>query len=92
MGIRVDKQLYRWKKGHAFIFDDAYEHLSWNKTQHTRVVLLVDFVKPKRFSGNFLNWLLLHLAAFTPFIREGMDNHKAWEKRFYKEAKALRNH
>jgi beta-hydroxylase len=32
-----------------------------------------------------------HLAVFTPFIREGMDNHKAWEKRFYKEAEALRN-
>ncbi|HEY6026087.1 MAG TPA: aspartyl/asparaginyl beta-hydroxylase domain-containing protein, partial [Pseudolabrys sp.] len=26
-----------------------------------------------------------------PFIREGMDNQKAWEKRFYAEAEALRN-
>ena len=24
-----------------------------------------------------------HLAVFTPFIREGMDNQKAWEKKFY---------
>jgi beta-hydroxylase len=29
--------------------------------------------------------------VFTPFIREGMGNQKAWEKRFYAEAEALRN-
>lgn len=91
LGIRVDTQLYRWKEGEAVIFDDAYEHEAWNRTAHTRVVLFVDFVKPMRFPGNFLNWLLLHLAVFTPFIREGMDNHKAWEKKFYEEAEALRN-
>ena len=47
--------------------------------------------KPLRFPANILNWLLLNLAVFTPFIREGMDNQKAWEKRFYAEAEALRN-
>jgi aspartyl/asparaginyl beta-hydroxylase (cupin superfamily) len=54
-------------------------------------VLFVDFIKPLRFPANLLNWLLLHLAIFTPFIREGMDNQKTWEKRFYAEAEALRN-
>ena len=92
LGIRVDKEVYRWKEGEAVIFDDAYEHEAWNKTPHTRVVLFVDFRKPLRFPGNFLNWLLLNLAVFTPFIREGADNHKAWEKKFYEEAEALRNH
>jgi beta-hydroxylase len=92
LGIRVDQQLYRWKEGQAVIFDDAYEHEAWNKTQHTRVVLFVDFRKPLRFPANFLNWLLLRLAVFTPFIREGTDNQKAWEKKFYEEAEALRNH
>jgi beta-hydroxylase len=91
LGIRVDKEIYRWNEGEAVVFDDAYEHEAWNKTPHTRVVLFVDFVKPMRFPGNFLNWLLLHLAVFTPFIREGTENHKAWEKRFYQEAEALRN-
>jgi beta-hydroxylase len=51
----------------------------------------VDFVKPLRFPANVLNWLLLNLAVFTPFIREGIDNQKAWEKRFYAEAEAHRN-
>ena len=57
----------------------------------TRVVLFVDFIKPTRQPARLLNWLLLHLAPFTPFIREGLDNQKAWEKRFYAEAEALRN-
>jgi beta-hydroxylase len=91
LGIRVDKELYRWKEGEAVIFDDAYEHEAWNRTPHTRVVLFVDFIKPTRFPARFFNWLLLNLAVFTPFIREGMDNQKAWEKKFYAEAEALRN-
>ena len=91
LGIRVDKEIYRWREGEAVIFDDAYEHEAWNRTLHTRVVLFVDFRKPLRFPANFLNWLLLHLAVFTPFIREGMDNQKAWEKKFYEEAEAWRN-
>ena len=91
LGIRVESAIYRWKEGEAVVFDDAYEHEAWNHTPHTRVVLFVDFVKPLRFPANVLNWLLLHLAIFTPFIREGMDNQKAWEKKFYDEAEAWRN-
>lgn len=91
LGIRVDHTIYRWREGEAVIFDDAYEHEAWNRTPHTRVVLFVDFRKPLRFPANFLNWLLLNLAVFTPFIREGMDNQKAWEKKFYEEAEAFRN-
>jgi beta-hydroxylase len=91
LGIRVENDVYRWKEGEAVVFDDAYEHEAWNRTPHTRVVLFVDFRKPLRFPANVLNWLLLHLAVFTPFIREGMDNQKAWEKKFYEEAEALRN-
>jgi ornithine lipid ester-linked acyl 2-hydroxylase len=91
LGIRVENAVYRWREGEAVIFDDAFEHEAWNRTPHTRVVLFVDFRKPLRFPANFINWLLLHLAMFTPFIREGMDNQKAWELKFYKEAEALRN-
>ena len=91
LGIRVENQVYRWQEGEAVIFDDAYEHEAWNNTPHTRVVLFVDFIKPTRQPARFLNWLLLHLAMFTPFIREGVDNQKAWEKKFYQQAEALRN-
>jgi ornithine lipid ester-linked acyl 2-hydroxylase len=91
LGIRVDRQVCRWQEGKALVFDDAHEHEAWNHTDKTRVVLFVDFVKPLRFPANLLNWLLMNLAVFTPFIREGMENHNEWEKRFYAEADALRN-
>lgn len=90
VGIRVGEQMCRWQEGKVLIFDDAFEHEAWNKTDHTRVVLFVDFRKPLRFPGNLLNWLLLNIAIFTPFIREGVDNHRAWEKKFYEEAQAMR--
>jgi len=91
LAIRVDQQVCHWQEGKALIFDDAYEHEAWNHTDKTRVVLFVDFVKPLRFPARVVNWLLLNLAVFTPFIREGLENQKAWEKKFYEEAEALRN-
>ncbi len=91
LAIRVKDQICHWREGKALIFDDAYEHEAWNHTDKTRVVLFVDFVKPLKFPASFINWALMNLAIFTPFIREGLDNHKEWEKRFYAEAEALRN-
>jgi ornithine lipid ester-linked acyl 2-hydroxylase len=91
LGIRVEHDIYRWREGEAVVFDDAYEHEAWNRTQAPRAVLFVDFIKPTRQPARFFNWLLLHLAVFTPFIRDGLDNQKAWEKRFYVEAQTARN-
>jgi ornithine lipid ester-linked acyl 2-hydroxylase len=91
VAIRVADKVSHWREGEALIFDDAYEHEAWNHSPHTRVVLFVDFVKPLRFPANALNWLLMNLALFTPFIREGQDAHREWERRFYAEAEALRN-
>jgi beta-hydroxylase len=81
--IRVADRIYHWEEGRAVIFDDSFEHEAWNRTDLVRVVLFVDFVRPERFPARFINWLLLRLAVFTPFIREGHENHKAWEKKFY---------
>jgi aspartyl/asparaginyl beta-hydroxylase (cupin superfamily) len=91
IAIRVHDRICHWEEGKALVFDDAYEHEAWNHSDATRVVLFVDFAKPLRFPANLVNWLLMNLAVFTPFIREGMDAHKEWEKRFYAEAEALRN-
>ncbi len=86
LGIRVEREVHRWAEGKALVFDDAYEHEAWNYTSETRVVLFLDFVKPLRFPANALNALLLNLAPFTPFIREGATNHAAWEDKFYGKA------
>jgi beta-hydroxylase len=83
IAIRVDQQVCHWEEGRALVFDDAYEHEAWNHSERTRVVLFVDFVKPLRFPANVVNWLILNLSVFTPFIREGAANHREWEKRFY---------
>jgi beta-hydroxylase len=91
VAIRVDTQICHWQEGKALLFDDAYDHEAWNRTDKTRVVLFVDFVKPLRFPANLVNWVLLHLAVFTPFIRESGANQRAWEKKFYAEAEAFRN-
>jgi aspartyl/asparaginyl beta-hydroxylase (cupin superfamily) len=91
LAIRVDRTVCHWEEGKALIFDDAYEHEAWNHTDRTRVILFVDFLKPLRFPARLVNWLILNVAVFTPFVREGLDNHKAWEQRFYREAEALRN-
>ena len=83
IALRVDQHVLHWKQGEAMVFDDAFEHEVWNRTDGLRVVLFVDFVKPLRFPANLINWLVISLAPFTPFIREGVEQQKQWEKRYY---------
>ncbi len=84
--LRVGDRICHWEEGKVLIFDDYFEHEVWNASTGTRVVLFVDFVKPLRFPASLVNWLLLNLAPFTPFVREAQERHKAWEARFYKDA------
>ena len=83
IAIRVDRRTCQWAEGKVLIFDDAYEHEAWNHSDQIRVVLFVDFVKPLRFPANLVNRVLMSLAIFTPFIQEGLENHKAWEDAFH---------
>ncbi|HZV20828.1 MAG TPA: aspartyl/asparaginyl beta-hydroxylase domain-containing protein [Hyphomicrobiales bacterium] len=85
VAIRVGERICHWEEGKVIIFDDAYEHEAWNKTDKVRVVLFVDFVKPLRFPASLLNWLILNIALFTPYIREGYDKHRRWERKFYQD-------
>ena len=84
VAIRVDNRVCHWEEGRALIFDDAYEHEAWNKTGEIRCVLFVDFVRPLRFPANILNWLILNATIFTPYVREGYEKHRKWERLFYK--------
>lgn len=79
-GIRVGEVTRHWAEGEVLVFDDAFEHEAWNRTEQTRVVLFVDFAKPLRFPASLVNRILLRLAVFTPFIREAAANLKAWER------------
>ncbi|AFY73177.1 aspartyl/asparaginyl beta-hydroxylase-like dioxygenase [Synechococcus sp. PCC 7502] len=42
-GIRVGTQTRNWAEGKCLIFDDTFEHEAWNKSDRTRIVLLLDF-------------------------------------------------
>lgn len=46
-GIRVGDQTRKWEEGKCLIFDDSFEHASWNHSDRTRFVLLIDFAHPE---------------------------------------------
>jgi len=80
--IRVDKQIFGWEEGKAFVFDDTYQHEVWNRTDEERVILLVQFDRPLRFPGTLIRSTLMGLIRLTPFIRDGRRNMKKWEEDF----------
>jgi ornithine lipid ester-linked acyl 2-hydroxylase len=44
--IRVGDTTRSWQEGKCLIFDDTWEHEAWNKSERTRVILLLDFKAP----------------------------------------------
>lgn len=88
LGIRIGSDVRHWEEGKVLIFDDAYEHEAWNGSDSPRTVLFVDFEKPLRFPARTLNRLLLRLAVYTPFLREGDHNLRKWEARFHRQSDA----
>ncbi|MDX2242897.1 MAG: aspartyl/asparaginyl beta-hydroxylase domain-containing protein [Leptolyngbyaceae cyanobacterium bins.302] len=45
-GIRVGDEVRHWQEGNCLIFDDTFEHEAWNRSDRTRIVLLLDFKPP----------------------------------------------
>lgn len=84
--IRIADQVYAWEEGRCVVFDDTYNHEVWNDTDHFRVVLFVDFVRPLRWPLNLINNWIMNLAVLAPFLREAKGKHKAAEKRFWERA------
>lgn len=44
--LNVADEMHEWKEGRALVFDDTYEHEAWNRSNHTRVVLICDIWNP----------------------------------------------
>lgn len=42
----VDGDAHYWKEGELMMFDDTYQHEAWNKSDQTRVILLMDAWNP----------------------------------------------
>jgi beta-hydroxylase len=90
VAIRIDGEVHHWAEGRALVFDDTFEHEVRNESGHTRVVLFIDFERPLRFPARFVNRRLLRSYFFRPFVREGAQDQGRWERRFYREAQAMR--
>lgn len=44
--LQLEDQRLHWSEGKVMIFDDFFPHAAWNKTDQTRVILMVDFLRP----------------------------------------------
>jgi ornithine lipid ester-linked acyl 2-hydroxylase len=80
--IEVGGEVAHWEEGKVMVFDDCYPHQVWNDTDGTRVVLFLDIVRPLRFPVSALNWFILKLIAWSPFMRDAESNYRRWEKEF----------
>jgi len=74
---------YRWKEGEVVVFDDTYEHLAVNATDHDRVVLFIDVLRPLPWFWHAVNKLILYSARFLPYFRTPIERHTDWERKFY---------
>jgi len=72
--IVVNGASYNWHPGKAFVFDDTYPHEVWNRTNETRLILLVQFRRPLQFPGSIMNSLFLNLIRFSPFVQDARRN------------------
>lgn len=44
--LRVGGQIHAWREGSCVTFDDTFEHEAWNRSEATRVVLILDSWNP----------------------------------------------
>ena len=44
--LRVGTETRPWREGECLIFDDTVEHEAWNQSGDSRIVLLLDFLRP----------------------------------------------
>jgi len=79
--IRVGTEVRHWEEGRSLVFDDTYEHEVWNDTEGLRAVLFLDVVRPLRFPASIINRCILFLIAHSPFVKDGVQNYKAWEQK-----------
>jgi aspartyl/asparaginyl beta-hydroxylase (cupin superfamily) len=80
--IRVGDDIRHWEEGKSLVFDDTFNHEVWNDTDETRVVLFVDVMRPLPFPESLINWLIVKLIGFSPFVLDAKRNQEAWERRY----------
>jgi tetratricopeptide (TPR) repeat protein len=46
LALHVSGESHGWEEGRCFTFDDTFEHEAWNRSDRTRVVMLMDVWNP----------------------------------------------
>jgi aspartyl/asparaginyl beta-hydroxylase (cupin superfamily) len=71
--MRVKDQVHTWEQGKSIVFDDSLEHEVYNKSDETRVVLIVDFLRPMNLPAHALNVALLKLVPYSEEARHAFN-------------------
>ena len=53
--IRIKDTVYTWKEGESVFFDDSWNHEVFNEATETRVVLIVDVMRPMPWPLHLMN-------------------------------------
>ena len=53
--IRIKDQHYTWIEGESVLFDDSWDHEVKNDSDESRVVLIVDVLRPMPFAFSIVN-------------------------------------
>lgn len=76
--IEIDGEVHVWREGRLLVFDDTYEHETWNDTDEARVILLLHILRPLRAPGSWLQALLFMMLRRSSFVRDAARNVRAW--------------
>ena len=74
-----------WQEGRTLLFDDTYPHAVQNDTEHERVVLLFDFLRPLTTQGRLVRHMLFGFFRRSAFVQDAVRKEMQWEQRFHRE-------
>lgn len=72
--LRVKDEFYTWKEGESVMFDDRHEHEVYNDSADSRLVLIVDVMRPLPWFLHIFNLLAVRILcqlAIKPSLRRG---------------------
>jgi ornithine lipid ester-linked acyl 2-hydroxylase len=77
--LRVGEHMLGWREGKSVMFDDTYEHEVWNESEHDRVVLFVDVLRPLPWPWSWGNELFVRAVSLTPLVQDGVASFRRLE-------------
>ncbi len=70
--LRLAGQIRHWQEGKSLVFDDTYLHDAWNKSEETRVVLFVDFIRDMPWPLLKASEFIVYLLGKSPFVQNAL--------------------